>query len=71
MKNTNQINAPYGASLKPMQMEIGTGEPGYRWIQGFTIVTPDGAELFPPMPEKEARALCKQEGWPVLGVIRQ
>lgn len=50
-------------------MEVGTGEPGYKWVTGFHIITPDGAKLYPPVRRAEAIAICKREGWDHSAII--
>lgn len=44
-------------------MEVGTGEPGYKWVTGYYVIKPDGKKLFPPMRRSEAIAFCKAQGW--------
>lgn len=43
------------------QAEVGTGAPGYRWVQAFSEVTPDGYTN--PVPMKEHRAMAKRDGF--------
>lgn len=51
----------YGARLERTRIEIGTGAPGYRWANGVFIIAPDGAKLYPPVTEREAREFCKRD----------
>ncbi len=53
------------AKFEPARFEVGTGGPGYRWVDGVYIITPDGKKLFPPMLKRDARAYCKREGWTI------
>lgn len=51
------------AKLEETKMEVGTGEPGYRWTTGYYVHKPDGTKLYPPMTRKDALAFCKAQGW--------
>lgn len=51
-------------TLEPTRIEVGTGEPGYRWVDGVYIVRATG-KLYPPMRVREAKAICKREGWTI------
>lgn len=68
---TTQPNASATAKLKRMQTEIGTGEPGYRWVERYLVVGPDGSEYYPTFTQKEAKAFCKSKGWLLSPVILQ
>ena len=37
------------------EVEVGTGRPGYRWAVRYTIITPEGLEIAPPVTLKEGR----------------
>jgi len=50
------------ARFEQTMIEVGTGK-GYRWTPAVIIIKPDGTKLFPPVQEREARAICKREGW--------
>lgn len=60
------MKTDYGARFEPTQIEVGTGEPGYRWVSAVYIITPDGSKLYPPVQVNEARKICRREGWPIL-----
>lgn len=54
------------AKLVPVRMEIGAsrnGRPGYRWVEGYQLVTPEGDKLYPYFRKAEARKRCRDEGW--------
>ena len=54
------------ARFEPTQTEIGCtvlGRPSYRWAPAVHIITPDGLKLFPPVQVREARRICRAEGW--------
>ncbi len=57
------------ATFEVTQTEIGTGEPGYRWVTAFHIITPYGSKLYPPVVRREAIAICKREGWDWRAII--
>lgn len=56
----------WGARLEPTRMEVGTGEPGYRWADGCFVINPEGQKLYPPFTISEAKAFCKKQGWPII-----
>jgi hypothetical protein len=39
------------------------GRPGYRWVDGYQVVTPEGEALFPYMTKADARRVCRENGW--------
>lgn len=43
------------------QTEVGTGEPGYRWVDAYSEVTADGYTN--PVPMKEQRAMARRDGY--------
>lgn len=43
------------------QVEVGTGEPGYRWVQAYSYPT-EGGGYSQPLPLKEWRAMAKRDG---------
>lgn len=54
------------AKLVPVKMEVprpSHGKPGYAWVDGFKVVTPEGSELQPYMRVNEAKRFCKDQGW--------
>lgn len=54
------------AKLVPVRIEVAAprrGRPGYRWADGFKVVTPAGHELQPWMTKREARKFCKDRRW--------
>ena len=53
------------ARFEHTQHEVGTGGPGYRWAPAVYIITPEGEKLYPPVGIREARAICKIEGWKI------
>lgn len=38
-------------------------QPGYRWVNGFKVIDPQGREIQPYMRIREAYAYCKEQGW--------
>lgn len=54
------------AYLIPVRLEVGGPKPGragYRWIDGYQVVTPAGGEIFPYMRKSEAKTFCRESGW--------
>lgn len=56
------------AYLVRVRVEVATGgrgrqRPGYRWEEGYQLVTPAGEELVPYMRKSEAREECRDCGW--------
>jgi hypothetical protein len=54
------------AALVPVRIEVASpcrGRPGYRWADGFKVITPAGHEIQPWMTKREARAFCKARRW--------
>lgn len=48
--------------LRPMRVEIGTGKPGYRWVQRYLVVRPNGTEEHPAVTRSEAYARARELG---------
>jgi len=44
------------------QIERGTGEPGYRWINGYSQDSLDGLPTYPWMSVRECQADAKAQG---------
>ena len=42
--------------------ERGTGEPGYRWVEGWSENSAEGKELFPWMTRRECLAEARSNG---------
>ena len=65
------MNAKPTAKLKPTIRERGYGKDVYMMVPAYTVITPDGAELQPPMLarsnkyEQSARQFCKAQGWDI------
>ena len=38
-------------------------QPGYRWVDCFKVIDPQGREIQPWMRIREAYAFCKSQGW--------
>ena len=51
------------AVLNPVQVEVGSPAKGYRWVNGFEIIQPNGLALYPYMRIREAKKFCKDQGW--------
>lgn len=54
------------AKLIPVRMDVPRlirGRPGYSVVDGFKIVTPNGAEIQPYMRKQAARNFCRELGW--------
>lgn len=44
------------------QIERGTGKPGYKWVNGYSQVSPDGGVLYPLMTRRECQQDAKARG---------
>lgn len=51
------------AKLRRVMMEVGTGKPGYKWVEGYEVTQPNGRALQPYMRKREAKKFCKAQGW--------
>lgn len=44
------------------QIEVGTGEPGYKWVPGYSESMPDGSVPYPLMCQRDCRHDAKVRG---------
>jgi hypothetical protein len=54
------------ARLRPVKLEVPCtrrGRPSFKWVHGYQVVTPEGAELLPYMRMMEAIRFCAKQGW--------
>ena len=43
-------------------IEVGTGAPGYRWVDGYSENNPEGAPLYPWATKQVCRDAAKADG---------
>lgn len=49
--------------LRGDMIEVGTGKPGYRWVQGYYEINPEnGNRVYPPVTRREAQARARRDG---------
>jgi hypothetical protein len=56
------------ATLVPVRLEVPCvrdRRPSYRWVDGYKVIAPNGAEIQPYMQCHEARAFCLEQRWQV------
>lgn len=51
------------AMLIPTRVEVATKDGGYKWVDGYQIISPEGKEIFPYMRKAVARRYCRTAGW--------
>lgn len=51
------------AMLVPTRVEVAAKGGGYKWVDGYRIISPEGKEILPYMRKAAAKRYCKSAGW--------
>jgi hypothetical protein len=51
------------AVLVPTRVEVAAKGGGYKWVDGYKIISPESKEMQPYMRKAAAKRYCKIAGW--------